>query len=407
MKKCLFLLPLILCFVLSGAAQQLYIFDRGKSKAEIPFEYKNNFILVKVWLNKFIPLNFIFDTGAEYTILAKREYTDLLGVEYGKEFSLIGADLSIELKAHLAKSIDIKLNGMSAPKRNILVLEDNYFKFEEYTGLVIDGILGADLFRHFVVKIDYKRQVLTFYNPQNFELKSGYTPFSITTDDGKVFLKTTIDFQDSLKIDANLLVDSGAGLSLLLHTNTHPDFKLPTTTITGNIGLGLGGFMEGYLGRIKSLQLPPFGFNNLITNFQELPPRVDSISITNRDGIIGNGLLSRFEVIIDYLNHTLHLKPRKNYNRGFKYDRSGLVLLAGGDSFDKIEIRNVVPDTPAAEAGLLPGDEIVNINFIPVSLTSLPAINRKLQGKIGKKIRLAIKRDGKKLIKKFTLRDII
>lgn len=406
MKK-LLLSCLFCCFIATGMTQPLYVFDDSSTKVEIPFEFKNNFILVKVWLNKFIPLNFIFDTGAEFTILAQKSYTDFLGVDYGKEFKLIGADLKTILTAHLAKSIDIRLEGMTARNQNILVLEKDYFRFDEYAGIKIDGILGADMFRHFVVEINYKKSVITFHNPSSFKPKSKFKPFPVSIHEGKVHLMTNITNTDSTQLQSKLLIDSGAGLSLLLHTNTHPDFKLPATTIPGNIGIGLGGFMEGYLGRIHSLDFAPFNFNNLITSFQELPNMKDKPKEIVRDGIIGNVLLSKFHLIIDYHRKTLYLKPSKNYNKAFKYDKSGLVLVASGKNLKKVVVRNVVPSSPAAEVGILPGDEILSTNRVPVSLSTLSSITQKFQKKTGKKIRLKIKRNGKKMIFNFKLRDII
>ena len=389
-------------------AQDIFTFEGNSKKIEIPFEYQNNFILVKIRLNEFIPLTFIFDTGAEYTILAKKDFTDLLGVNYDREFKLIGADLKTTIIAHLAKNIDISLPGITARSQNILVLAKNYFNFEEYAGEQVDGILGADFFRHFIVKIDYKRRKITLLNPKETEIPKGYTSYPIKIKSGKPFIDNNIFLRDSLSIPAEFLIDTGAGLSLLLYTNTHPDFKLPEKTVTGNIGIGLGGFMEGYLGRIKSLNLTPYSFSNIITNFQELPQvTLDSTLLVSRDGLIGNGVLSRFTVMIDYYRSQLYLKPRKKYNRKFAYDRSGIITIASGKDLKDFEIKDILPNSPAAEAGLLPGDRIIKVSGIPKAFLSLPTINKKLMGRIGKKKKVVVKRKGERLVFQFRLKKLI
>jgi len=398
----------VILFPADLLAQDIFTFENNKKKVEIPFEYKNNFILVRIRINDFIPLTFIFDTGAEYTILAKKTYTDLLGVNYDKEFKLIGADLKTTLIAHLAKDIDISLPGMKAHSQNILVLDKNYFNFEEYAGVPVDGIIGSDIFRHFIVKINYKNKKISLLDPSNLKKTKGYASYPITIKAGKPYLNNNIYLRDSLTIPAKFLIDTGAGLSLLLYTNTHPDFKLPATTVTGNIGTGLGGFMEGYLGRIKELNLDPFSFSNIITNFQELPNNIpDSTLVVSRDGIIGNGVLSRFSVMIDYNRSRLYLKPRKKYNKNFSYDRSGIVTIASGQNLDKYEIRDIVPNSPAAEAGLLPGDQLIKISGLPKLLMDLPTINKRLKRKAGKKVKVVVKRNGERKVFEFRLRDII
>ena len=389
-------------------AQDIFSFEGSQKKINIPFEYKNNFILIKIRLDNFIPLTFIFDTGAEYTILAKKSFTDLLGVNYDREFQLVGADLTTTLIAHLAKDIDISLPGVKARSQNILVLEENYFNFEEYAGVPVDGIIGADFFRHFIVKINYKSKRITLLDPADPVNKKGYVGYPIHIKSGKPYINKEIHLRDSITIPAEFLVDTGAGLSLLLYTNTHPDFKLPATTVTGNIGMGLGGFMEGYLGRIKKLDLDPFSFSDVITNFQELPNiSPDSALIVTRDGIIGNGLLSRFTVMIDYNRSMMYLKPGKKYNRNFSYDRSGIVTIASGQNLDRYEITDIVPNSPAEKAGLLPGDQLIKVSGLPKIFMDLPAINKKLRGKVGKKMKIVVKRDGVRKVFHLRLKDLI
>jgi len=272
----------------------------------------------------------------------------------------------------------------------------------------VDGIIGSDIFKHFIVKIDYQKRKITLIDPRRTEKPKGYESYPIEIKAGKPYLTNQIYLRDSITIPAEFLLDTGAGLSLLLYTNTHPDFKLPTTTVTGNIGMGLGGFMEGYLGRIKKLNLDPFSFTDIITNFQKFPAdRADSSLLVTRDGIIGNGVLSRFTVMIDYNRSLLYLKPRKKYNRNFSYDRSGIVTIASGQRLDKYEIRNVIPNSPAEDAGILPGDQLIRISGLPKLLMDLPTINKKLRGKVGKKIKVVVRRNGVRKVFYLKLRELI
>jgi len=66
----------------------------GKRKVTIPFRYVHNFIILQVKLYGVLPVNLIYDTGAEHVIIFKRQYTDILQVPYDKRIPIMGADLS-------------------------------------------------------------------------------------------------------------------------------------------------------------------------------------------------------------------------------------------------------------------------------------------------------------------------
>ncbi|HOY18537.1 MAG TPA: hypothetical protein PLC89_14620, partial [Haliscomenobacter sp.] len=78
MKPIAFLLTLLLCcgsFSKTEGQINDLVFLNGETHVDIPFDYENNFIVIKLMFNDIFPLKFIFDTGAENTILTKREIT--------------------------------------------------------------------------------------------------------------------------------------------------------------------------------------------------------------------------------------------------------------------------------------------------------------------------------------------
>ena len=388
---------------------QLYDLEirRGVRKVEIPFEYENNFIVVKVIFNDIFPLRFIFDTGAEHTILTRREITDLLQINYERRFVIIGSDLSTELYAYLARGVKLSINNLVALNRSILVLDEDYFRFEEYGGLNVQGIIGADLFRRFVIKIDYNRRIITLFDPGQFTPPTGrHIAIPIQVHRNKPYLLASTRISDTT-IQAKYLLDTGASLSLLLYTNTHPAFSLPPQYIRSKIGMGLGGYLQGFLGRISRLDMNGVNLENVITNFQEIPLEADSSFMNGRNGIIGNQILNRFEVTIDYINEMLYLEPARNYNRRFQYDKSGLIIAASGVNLNTFTIVDIIAGSPAESADLRIGDEIKKINGIPTSIMHLADLTQRLQKKSGKKIRLVIKRGDMRLSKQFRLRELI
>ncbi len=381
---------------------------KGARKVDIPFEYVNNFIVVKLIFNRTFPLKFIFDTGAEHTILTKREITDLLQVNYLREFKVMGADMKTEMTAYLANDIHLKINNIIFFNHSILVLEDDYFRFDEFAGVNVQGILGADLFRRFIVKINYHRKVITLYDPRYFSPPKDFREIPIELKRNKPYLFADALFQEQQEeSNIKLLVDTGASLSLLLHTDSDSSFHLPPNVILSNIGMGLGGFLEGYMGRIKMLDMSKYELNNVITNFQDTNPDIDPEYLNHRNGIIGNQLLYRFTIIIDYVKSKMYLKPNKHFDEKFQYDKSGISLAASGVNLNNYTILYLVPNSPAAEAGLQKGDELKKINGWPVSFFSLEDMNKKLRKKTGKQIKLVIHRNGERMKYTFKLRPLI
>ena len=87
--------------------------------------------------------------------------------------------------------------------------------------------------------------------------------------------------------------------------------------------------------------------------------------------------------------------------------RSGLLLVAAGPTLNDFYIYSVVDNSPAGEAGLQPGDQIIRINWMPAAFLTLEGINRRLRKREGKRIRIVVKRDGKRIRKVFELRKLI
>ena len=382
---------------------------RSGKQVDIPFEYVNNFIILTVNFNGFLPLKFIFDTGAEHTILSKREISDLLRVPYEHEFKVTGSDLKTPLVAYLARRIRFDIpDKISAPSEDILVLQEDYFRFEEYAGIDVHGILSAVMFSKFIIKINYDRRVITLYDRESYSHReSGFRPIPLELFRNKIYLNTDLEVLPDSVAKVKLLIDTGAGLPLLLFSNTHPLVHPPKKTLPSNIGMGLGGYIEGYTGRVHSVALGKFLQQGIITYFQSLDTTQNLEYLNHRNGLIGNTILSRFQVIIDYQAAQMWLKPSRAFRDEFVYDRSGLSIIASGPKFNEFIVQNVQANSPAAAADIRRDDQILRIRRTPAGFFSLGDIQRILQKKPGKKIHLMIKRDGQRLRKTITLRELI
>ncbi len=380
---------------------------QGKKKISIPFRFVHNFIILDARIFGLLPVHLIFDTGAEHIILFKREYTDILGIGYDKRIPIMGSDLSREIYALIARGGMVQISGLPPRPADMLVLEEDYFKLDEMIGTPVAGLIGGGFFKNLIIHIDYRKNLITLTDPRYFEPPQDYISLPIKIKTNKPYINAEANLLNGTVVQVDLLLDTGAGVPLLLHNNSHPSLRLPEHYIRGKLGMGLGGFLEGYIGRIRQLKFGRLEFPLVLTSFQD----IDSTWLLDQDryrnGIVGNQLLSRFNVIFDYIQGQLYLKPYKLRQKPFDMDRSGLVILAYGLNFNQYVIKDILENSPAAEADIRTGDVLVKVQGFSTRIYTLDGINHILQKEAGKRIRVVVKRNGERIHKTFILRDLI
>jgi hypothetical protein len=104
------------------------VFPHNQTKVDIPFEMHGNFIIVPVMFQRIYPLRFIYDTGAETSVLLKKEISDMLGIVYERDITIYGSDLKTPLSAKIARKVSMDVPNIRLVK-DILVLEEDYFRF--------------------------------------------------------------------------------------------------------------------------------------------------------------------------------------------------------------------------------------------------------------------------------------
>jgi hypothetical protein len=396
----------------SGFAQPRLQLLKGVPQIEIPFEYVNHFIIVEVYLNAVYPYRLIFDTGAEHTILTRKDFMSWPGMTFERTFYLIGSDQEKVIPAHLVRGVRLDIPGKaSRSKFDLLMLDQNYFGFEEYTGVQVDGILSANIFSEFVFRINYQRRVITL-----FEHKAYHPPKSSKSEklaveilSGKPYVQAQLQYRaDTSAITAKLLIDTGAGSSLILFHDSDSLVAPPVpNAIKGKFAMGIGGNLEGYIGRMHLLQLGKFEQHNVVNYYQAIDSMEYKTFLHKRKGLIGNQVLSRFIVDFDYTHQQIYLQAGSKYKKPYDYDRSGLSIIAGGRKHQFFYVHAVQPGTGAADAGIQSGDRIMSIHRIPTSLLSIDFVLRKLRRKQAKSVRMVLKRDGKRFKVRVELKDLV
>jgi len=379
----------------------------NKKKVTIPFESHNNLIIIPVIVNDAIPLKFVVDTGVRTAILTDPIFSDILNIPFDRKISIVGADGLTTIDAFVASNISFRMPGIRGQGQALLVLKEDYLLLSKTLGSDVHGIMGYELFSRFVININYDKKLLILHEPKEYHPPRSSKKIPIEIIDTKPYVKTYITLEDGVTIDAKLMMDTGASHSLLLNLSSDERLKLPQITVEGNLGRGLGGDIDGHLGRIKSLDMGLYNFKDIIVSFPVGSSYNDYFKRTGRLGTLGGGIIGRFNITFDYFNGMIYLKKSQQFYDKFEYNMSGLDVIAEGTSFNKFIINGVDKNSNAEKAGILPGDIIKMINYNSASSLDLNEINNILRTKNNKNVNLILERDGVKIKKKYKLERVL
>ena len=379
----------------------------GAEVVRLPFEYVNGFIVVSVLLDGALPTKFLFDTGSEHTILTEPHLLSLLGRQRGDSIRIVGSDLSRALTGTLVRRVTVGLNGLDLRSQSLVVLEDEALDLAELTGQPVTGVLGTLAFKAYLIKLDYRDKTITLYRDRERVQLDRYTELPASGARGKLYLDGVVRVHGEHRDSARLLVDTGASLELLTHVSPGDSSVYPPQIVPGTIGLGIGGRLRGFVGRSDSLIVGPLALSELVTYFQSGADRQLSADLPGRGGLVGNHLLDRFVVVLDFAASRVFVRQTRKCRRPRRFDRSGLTLVSDGRDLRSIIVQAVSPGSPAAAAGFRLADRVTHVNGLPVGLVTLEGLRRKLRKRGATRVRLRVARDGSVLRKTIRLRDLI
>jgi len=376
-------------------------------KVVIPFEFQYNYIIVKVLVSGVFELRFLVDTGAEYSAITQKEVADLMGIQYSRKINVLGADQKTLLKAFVGTGVDLSISNLDIKNYNLLVLTEGFPQFDLLSNMRVSGIIGADVLSRYNLKLDFKRKELTLFSRSKPILTNGYSRLPLTLAKSKPYLNLSVKIKGDSSRNLKLLFDTGAGLPLLIIHNTLDSNLMPSSVITGRLGMGLGGFIEGTIGKINSFSIGEFTLHNVVTSFQFLDSKLDSISLLQKNGIIGNDIIRLFDWYLDYGNEFCYFKPNKDYKKAPVYDMSGMVLMAYGEDLNNYEVIDITKGSAAFYQDIRQGDVIKSVNRWPRYLLSYQKIVKILSNKEGDDVRIILKRGEKTLKKHIRLKNIL
>lgn len=277
---------------------------------------------------------------------------------------------------------------------------NDYELISQVYGLRVDGIIGYSLLSRYVVTVDYDTEEIIIHSKGKFNypkggllLKPSLTLIPLITAPMRNGRKTTHN---------RYYFDTGAGMCLLLSEQFVRDSSLlhkKRNKVIQTEAQGLGGKMTMSLTTIQEFKIGPYEFRNVPTYMFDDKSNITSYPFLG--GMIGNDLLRRFNITLNYARKEIHLLPNTHYKDVFDYSYTGLIIyLING----RVEVTDIIKDSPAEKAGFLKGDIILAINNnIGASLQ----VYRELLKNVGTKATLLINRNDDYIIKKLPIKSIL
>lgn len=411
---------------------------------KIKFELIDNLIVFPVEVNG-AKLSFLLDTGVSKPILFNIINTpDSIQINHVESIFLRGLGDGGYIEALRSKQNVLKIGNAVNINQDLYVIFDESINFTPRLGVPIHGIIGYDIFKDFIVEINYASKYIKLHQPDLYQYKKckNCQSFDLEFHQNKPYINAQVEIHSN-PIPVKLLIDSGGSDALWLFEddslsiNPHKD-----NYFYDFLGKGLSGSVHGKRTKIHSFAINDFHLKNVNVAFPDSSAISFARKFKERNGSLAGEILKRFNMIIDYNTSKITLKKNKNFNLPFQYNMSGIVIeqdgvrvvkekqgntsngetsygmtVEGARSFSVTESYKFVlkpaykivelrKDSPSDLAGILVGDIVLKINGKETHHLKMEEINETLRAKVGTVIKLRVERNGRVLDFTFRLKSL-
>jgi hypothetical protein len=307
-------------------------------------------VIVKATLDDFKDsLNFVLDTGSGgisldssvcvfYNLLKVNSERVVRGIA-GMRYVQFTNDHTLHLPGLTVRDLDFHINDYD-------ILTTAY-------GMPIHGIIGFSFLRRYIVKLDYDEMMIEVMHPGFIKYPRGGHLMNPQFTTLPMYPAVIKDGKESM---AKYYLDTGAGLCILLNSEYVKDSSIlqKKRKIFKTQAEGLGGKKDMLLTLLKEVKVGPYRFRTVPAYIFDDDFNVTSYPILG--GLIGNDILRRFNMIINYPQQQIHIKPNKHFVDSFDYSYTGLGFY---DLNGRITVTDIVSGSPAELAGFKEGDIIL------------------------------------------------
>jgi hypothetical protein len=293
----LLIFPSALCAQVSTPNAKVAVAAEA-GESTFAFDWRAGMVFVPVRLNGSRPLSFVLDSGSARTIV-DRALAASLGLKASGSGSLQGAGAG-RIPIEFIPDVTIALPGIESAGFELSTADLR--PLETSLGVKVEGIIGYELLRRFVVTLDYEAKAVTLSSPAAFHPSKTAQALPIELRDKWAFVKAELVLPGPVAVQDSFLIDSGSGDAV-----DHPIVMQLQNRVPATSGVGFGAEVQGATARATSLRLG---------RYTVIAPTVSCCGASDATSrLIGNEVLRRFTVTFDYPSLRILITPNSYFEK--------------------------------------------------------------------------------------------
>ena len=375
----------------------------GKHHGESPFDnivpvsVENGQVIVDVTINGQGPFPMMFDTGGVEAVTPETAASLGLGAEGGGTVQGSGESKVPVAATHLKA---LRLGGAELLEITVPVIPLPRFFTDRGSRPPLAGLVGYELLKQFAARLSYEDRTLTMIPARDFH-------YGGPGERAPLFFVGKIPVMSAAAdgIVGRFEIDTGSSSALVLQ---RPFVEQHGFEVRHPGGLhmktgGLDGVFETVATRLDHLRIANAEIKRPVAEFPS--DGKGGLPVADVDGSIGYQILRQFVITFDYSRRELWFERSAAFGMKTVQWKTGFqAVKAEGPKF---RVVTVLPNTPAAAAGISVGDVITEVDGRPAGSIGQAEFSGLMRGSDGTVVRLGIVRDGTRHSVALTLKELL
>ena len=362
-KSCLIVAMVLLATACANSTAKNQQTEEKQPIPEGAVEMKyNRHLYFKAMLRDSIPARMIFDTGSNNLLIDSTFYASTFGEGKNLRRAMLGgAGDGHELTTLDASGWSYRVGEELHTEQMAIIMN-----LRKIVGDGADGLFGLPFMRGKRVEFNYAGGFMRFLATDE-KVGDDFIAIQCKRLDNieRIIIPLSVTFSDGYTLDGNFLMDTGVPDELSLNSATANRLKAEghlanARRMNFEVG-GIGGSRTDNYLTTKQITIGGKSINNIRITYSE--NEKGSLADSRYDGLVGNALFARFDVIIDFVNWVIYLRPNKNFDK----PQPNFYSMAFTPNGDHWKVNALLEGGNAERVGLRQGDRIEAINGVRAS----------------------------------------